>query len=38
MINLINKEELKKYIQNNPLKLYIKKNEIEIEVSNIKNI
>ena len=35
MINLINKEELKKYIQNNPKKLYIKKNGIEIEVNNI---
>lgn len=34
MINIINKEELKKYIQNNPRKLFIKKKGIEIEVTN----
>ena len=35
MINLINKEELKKYIQTNPKKLYLKKNGIDIEINNI---
>ena len=34
MINIINKEELKKYIQNNPKKLFIKKNGIDIEINN----